>query len=200
MKTIAKKTAAVSHSLLAHVAAAGTASVTDPLPTEKAPSPPATYVPTKLGRGFRPQHTQVAIAPKMASELRASTSYAEQFGAGAPPAATVASALETASSWSGVLQNATAWYQYVKQQEALSWKQALGLTDALRVPFDFSLSRGAAIGEALPSSAKFFAATKETAKKSAATRKSAKKKEAKSASPAGGTAPAVNTVVTKSVN
>jgi hypothetical protein len=167
-RTIAKKTASVSHPILAQAAGV---TVTDPVPTEKAPSPPAGYVPTKLGKKYRPQRTQVAIAPKVASELRASTGYAELFGSGAPPAASVADALETATAWSGTLQNATAWYQYVKQQEDLSWQHALGLTDPLRATFDFKLSRDATLAETLPNTASFFGAAKESAKKGVATRK-----------------------------
>lgn len=167
-KTIAKKTASVSHPILAQASGAG---VTDPVPTTASPTPPTGYVPTKLGKGLRPQRAQIAIATKVASELRSSTTYAQQFGSSAPDAAAVADALDHASAWSGTLQNATAWYQYVKQQENLAWKHALGSTEALRVPFEFHLSRDATVGEALPSTAKFFGASKEAAKKGAATRK-----------------------------
>ncbi len=169
-KSIAKKTVSVSHAVLGQVAAA---TVVDPAPTATAPSPPAGYVSTKVGRGNRPQRAQVAVASKMATELRAYGSYAQEFGSAAPDPSTLADALETAANWSGSLQNAAAWYQYVKQQEYLAWKHALGLTDSLRVPFEFQMSRDASVGESLPSTAKFFAARMETGAKAAATRKKA---------------------------
>jgi hypothetical protein len=165
-KSIATKTASVTHQLLAQ-----TTSVTDPLPTKSAPSPPKGYVPIKIGRGARPQRSQVAIASKAANELRGDASYAEQFGSAAPDRAAVADALTDAAAWSATLQNAAAWYQYVKQQESVAWKHAFGLTDPLRVPFEFRLTRDATIGQELPSVAKFFAASKETAQKAVATKK-----------------------------
>ncbi len=183
MRKVTKKGATVSHSTLAQAAGA---SVTDPVPTKRAPSPPKGNVPVTLGRGNRPRRAQVALAPKMAAELRASGDYAAQFGAGAPDASSVADSLETASAWSDSLQNATAWYQYTKQQEHLAWKHALGLTDTLRVPYEFRLSRDATVGESLPSTAKFFGAPKDSAMKAAATRK----KNAAAEKPAGAKATA----------
>jgi hypothetical protein len=191
-KSIATKTAAVSHSILAHAAGV---TVTDPLPTEKAPSPPAESVGVKAKRGLRPQRSQVAIAAKMASELRGSDSYATLFGSGAPAASSVADALVTASNWSGSLQNAETWYQYVKQQEGLAWEHALGLTDPLRVPFEFNLTRDATVGETLPSTAKFFAAKSESGKKAAATRKK-NQAEKKAAAVETSTPPAAQTPAT----
>lgn len=166
MQKTAKKNASVSHAPVTQASG-----VTDPVPAEGAPSPPAGYVPTKAGRGFRPQRAQVAIAPKAAGEIRSSTRYTEQFGTAAPDPVSVADALTNASAWSAKLQNAAAWYQYVKQQEGLAWKHALTLTDPLRVPFEFHLSRDATVGQELPSVAKFFAAAKDTAKKGVATKK-----------------------------
>src|ERR1700722_11572120 len=74
-KSIAKKTASVSHTLLAQVQPAG---VTDPVPTTLAPSPPPGYVATKIGRGGNSiLRSQVAIASKAAGELTNSTTYAK---------------------------------------------------------------------------------------------------------------------------
>jgi hypothetical protein len=196
-KTIATKTATVSHSILGQ---AVTGSVTDPVPTTRAPSPPETYVPTKLGRGARPQRTQVAAAPKMASELRESASYSELFGSGVPDAATVADALTNASGWTGVVQNAVTWCQYAKQQESLAWKHATGLTDTLRVPFDFRNARDATIAESLPSTAKFFGAPKESAQKGVATRKKNRAEKAKAAAAPSPPPPTVNAAGAKLLN
>ncbi len=193
-KSVAKKTVSVSHTVLGQVAAA---TMVDPVPTATAPSPPAGYVSTKIGRGNRPQRAQVAVASKMATELQAYGSYAQEFGSAAPDPSTLADALVTAANWSGALQNATAWYQYVKQQEYLAWKHALGLTDSLRVPFEFQMSRDASVGETLPSTAKFFAARIEAGAKAAATRKKAAAEKAAAnakAVAAGGAAPVVTAV------
>jgi hypothetical protein len=167
-KSIAKKTASVSHTLLAQAQPAG---VTDPIPTTLAPSPPPGYVATKIGRGGNSiLRSQVAIASKAAGEITSSTTYAT-FGAAVPDQASVASALSNAAAWSGVVQNASAWYAYVKQQEAAAWKHATGLTDTLQVPFEYQLGRDATLEKEFPSLISFYAGPKKRAQKGAATRK-----------------------------
>ena len=194
-KSVAKKTVSVSHAVLGQVAAA---SVVDPLPTETAPSPPAGYVKTTVGRGLRPQYAQIAVATKMAAEIQAYTAYTQEFGTAAPDPSSLADLLITAASWSGALQNATAWYQYVKEQENLAWKHAIGLTDALRIPFEFQTSRDASIAETLPSTTKFFAAPRERGAKAAASRKKAAAEQAaanaKAVAAGAGAAPVVTPV------
>ncbi len=67
----------------------------------------------------------------------------------------------------------------------MAWKHAFGLTDPLRVPFEFRLTRDATIGQELPTVAKFFAASKEAAQKAVATKKR-KASEAAAAAKEGG--------------
>ena len=165
-KSIAKKTATVSHVILAE-----TAGVTDPLPTVDPPTPPSGTVSVKLGRAYRPLKSQINLAPKAANELRSNTGYALTFGSSAPDAGNVADALTTASEWSGKLQLASAWYGYVKQQEALAWKHALGVTEPLRVPFEYQSERDPSVAKTFPSLTAYFAAPKERAAKGLATKK-----------------------------
>jgi hypothetical protein len=167
MKSIANKTASVSHVVLAQ-----TPGVTDPIPTQSAPSVPEGFVAaTKLGRGNRPQRNQIALASKVASELKACADYTQVFGTDSPAASVVADSLTTATGWSNALQNARAWYLYVREQESLAWRHALGLVDPLRANFELRLSRDASVAEALPSTASFLGAAKARAQKGAATRK-----------------------------
>jgi len=154
-------------------------SAIDPLPTQDPPVPPEGYTPTPLPRGTRPQRLQVAIAPKAAEELRAATSYAQQFSDAAPDAASVADALVTARAWSDHLQKAAAWHKYVQEQEHRAWTHALGLSDNLKDPFLFRQKRDPTVVERFPSLAQFLGAPAERAKRGASTRKNNKKKAAK---------------------
>jgi hypothetical protein len=191
-KNINKKAASVSHVVL------GQAALTDPVPTEKAPTPPD-YVPVKVGRGRAMLRSQVTMAPKVATELRGYAQYKEVFGATASDADTVAAALETASAWSASLANAAAWFKYVQQEAALAWQHARGLTDTLRAPFDIAVARDATVAETLPSTARFFGDPKAIAQRAVATKK--KNKAAKTGSaPAAAPAPAVTAAGSKAVN
>ncbi len=174
MKTSSTKSASVAHVVLAHAAGA-----IEAVPTEVAPSPPETFVASKLGRGNRPQRSQIDLALKVATEVRESPHYVQQFGAAAPNPVSVADALTLARGWSDKLQNAAAWYEYVKQQEHAAWKQAFTVSAPLRVPLEISLARDASVADSFPSLAAFFASGKERAQKGVATRK--KNKAAKAA-------------------
>jgi len=185
-KTIAKKTASVSHQILAQGQSTG---VTDPVPTTLAPSPPEGFIAAKIGRGNSILRSQVAIAPKAAAEVQKSTTYLQQFGSAAPDKASVADALTTASAWSGVVQNAAAWYSYVRQQESAAWKHATSLTDPLRIPFEFRQARDASVAKEFPSLASFYAGPKVRAQKAVATKK--KNAAAATAQSKMATAPAV---------
>ena len=192
-KSIAKKTATVSHVVL------GQATVTDPVPTDKAPTPPE-YTPVKLGRGGRVKSGQETLATKVAAEVKSYSNYKEVFGATAPDPATIATALATAQAWSMSLANASAWFDYVRQETVLAWRHALGLTDSLEGPFELAVARDATISEALPSTTKFFAVPKEIAKKGVATKK---RNQSKKTSGAAAAAPAVTAVTaagSKAVN
>ena len=168
MKTT-KKTAA-SKSATSTVSPIG---VTDPIPTVDPPAPPDGFVPMKLGRGGRPRKSQMNLASKAATELRKSKDYAAWFGAQVPAAGDIADAFTTAASWSSKLQLAKAWAEYVRQEESLAWKHALGQADGLRPEFEYRSARDNAVAQSLPSMTAFFAAPKESAVKAAATRKRA---------------------------
>jgi hypothetical protein len=197
-KTIAKKTASVSHVVLAQAAQAQPAGVTDPVPTAVAPSPPQGYVATRLGRGaLSVMRSQVALAAKAAGEITSCTTYAS-LGAAAPDQASVASALTTAAAWSGVAQNASNWYAYVKQQEAAAWKHATGLTDTLQVPFEYQLARDATLEKQFPSLTSYYAAPKARATKAVATKKkkaAEKKAGTSTAAPAAAPSPSAASAV-----
>lgn len=167
-----------------NAAAAQPPGVVEPIPTALAPTPPSSYVPVAVPRGSRPQRSQINLALKVATEVRASSDYLQQFGNSAPNPVSVADALTLASGWSDSLQNATAWYEYVKQQEYLAWKQALAIVSPLRVPFEFRLVRDASVVEDYPSLNAFFAVARAAARKAVATKKKDKENAAKAASAA----------------
>jgi hypothetical protein len=175
-KTIAKKTASVSHIILAQASG-----VTDPLPTADPPSPPKGFVPSKLGRGNRPQHAQIELAPRAATELRTSTTYAAQFGSAAPDPNSVADALTLARSWSDKLKGAGDWHDYVRHQEHLAWKHAMALSAPLRAPFEYRQERDTTLSKNWPSLEAFFGAAKERALKGLATKKKNKEAAAQAA-------------------
>jgi hypothetical protein len=179
MKTHAHKSTTVSEATNDTAVPTG---LVEPVPTAAAPPPPENYAVLPVERGNRPQRIQVSLALKVATELQSRSDYAELFGNAAPNPVSVADALTLAKGWSDKLQNATAWYQYVKQEEHAAWKQALTLTNLLRVPFEFRLARDASIGDLLPSLAAFLGAATARAVRGVITRK--KNKAAKQATPA----------------
>jgi hypothetical protein len=171
MKKNSQKTAAPEHSGLA-----------DTVPAETSPAPPTTYVARELGRGpigYRPQRAQRQVVFKAAQELSTSTTYAAQFGSGAPAKGELSTALTAASSWSTKAQEAEAWSAYVRQQEATAWMHAGGLLEALKVPFEFAESRDVTVKSQYPSTSQFFAFRKASAVRAATTRRT--KKAAKTA-------------------
>lgn len=183
-----KKSGPVVHAILAVAAGA-----TDALPVASAPPPPEGFVPTKLGRGGRPQKSQINLAPKAATELRTSTHYAGEFGNAAPDPVAVADALSTARAWSDKLQNANDWQAYVKEQEHLAWKHAVAVSDPLRSLFEVRAERDPNIGTTYPSLSAFFGVAKERAAKGAATKK--RQRNAKTA-PVAQTTPTATTAST----
>ncbi len=197
MKKSSKKPVAVADTAAKSVAVADTVlaptpSAAEPLPSGVAPTPPSTYVQVKLTRaGRRPLRAQVNLALKVATEIRGSTDYVQQFGSAAPNPGTVADALTLARGWSDKLQNATAWYEYVRQQENLAWTQATAILAPLRVPFEFRLARDASLAEEYPSTEAFFGAASANATKAAATRKSKKKEKEAAAAALAASAPTV---------
>jgi hypothetical protein len=174
MKKLSKKSTSVAHTVLAQAAG-----VTEPVPTEVAPSPPETFVASTQARGNRPQRTQINLALKVAAELRGSANYTQQFGDAAPNPVSVADALTLARGWSDKLQNAKAWYDYVRQEENIAWKQAFTISNPLRVPFEFRLARDASLADEYPSTDAFFGTAKVAAKKAIVTKKKKKEKAEK---------------------
>jgi hypothetical protein len=165
-KTTSNKPASVNETVPAQVSG-----VTDPLPSEDAPSPPHGPVTTKLTRGNRPMHAQVELAPRAAAELRTSSSYAQQFGTSAPDPVSAADALTTACAWTDKVKSADDWRAYCAQQEQLAWKHAMLLVLPLRPPFAYAQGRGTALGATWPSLSAFFAVTSDRSKKAGAVRK-----------------------------
>ena len=189
----AKKSPAVSDTVQAQPTG-----IAEPVPVSIAPTPPSTYVPSVLQRGMRPQQSQINLALKVATELRGSANYTQQFGDTAPNPVGLADALTLARGWSDKLQNAKAWYEYVRQQENVAWKQAFTLSAPLRVPFEFRLARDASVAEEYPSLEAFLGTAKAAAKKGVATRK--KKAEKKMGTAAAATPPTQSATPSKLLN
>lgn len=182
-----KSKSIVSKSVVVSKVLANGAGVTDPLPHADPPAPPEGFVASRLGRGVRPQRTQIELAPQSANELHASTEYAKQFGDSAPDKGEVADALTVARAWSDKLQKAANWHAYVAQQEHRAWKHALALTSELEVLFAFRMEREPKLKKQYPSLSQFLAVKKASAKRAVVTRKAKEKGkqkgEGKAASP-----------------
>jgi hypothetical protein len=204
MKTPNKKSRSLSP---LHPSLAAVAGVTDPIPTEDPPQPPAGYMPSaRLSRTLRPQHIQVELATRVAAELLASTSYTQRFGNAAPNRESIAASLTQARAWSDKLRLANDWVTYVRQQEHLAWKHAMGLVGDLKVPFEFHAGRDPSMLAELPSLATFLGESNARAKRGAATRARKKKRDEKGGAVADGAAgkapaapPATAVVVTDPV-
>jgi hypothetical protein len=154
----------------------------DPLPKHEAPKAPDGFVPGPLGallRNGRPAPVQVALAPKMAGEIRSSVSWIALLGASAPSHTAVADALSVAAGWSHQLALAQAWFEYVRRQEAVAWKHATGVLDSVRQPFRLVSDHDPKVAAAFPATTQYFGFARAKAQRAANARKNKKKEENK---------------------
>jgi hypothetical protein len=143
----------------------------DAVPTDDAPSPPKGFALQKLARGTRACVAAVRAAPQAAEELRTSTTYSSTFGSNVPKAADLADAIQFASAWSAKRAQSEAWQTYVKQQEDLAWRYALGQLDVLRPSYVAATTANASVATEFAKTAQLFAPRSQAASKAVASKK-----------------------------
>jgi hypothetical protein len=131
--------------------------------------------------------SEIAALPDAVAELQGFTDYTSLFGITAPPRDELVQRLSIAAQWTSVLSQSSGWLKYVKSQEGMAWKDALLLTEQLKVPFQLASTANSSLLSDYPALARLLGASKVVAKRAVATR--AKNKAAATA-PADTAAPA----------
>jgi len=150
------------------------------MPTHLAHRPPAaTLPPVPDGfvepnpwdfQGYRPLASHIAALPDALTELQSFADYADVFGITAPDRAQLLQRVAAAAEWTAVLAQAAAWRAYVTSQEAVAWKDALLLVQALKAPFELASRASPALRSRCPALARLLGARKAVARRAAATR------------------------------
>lgn len=137
--------------------------------------------------GFQPPKERiVAIATAqqerdaldVAREITTSRTYEQDFTHRAPPAPQLAAELAVAKAWSDQTASASAWYDYVRIQRDMAWKQALDTARKLKPEFDLAVKHDPAVTQRYPQTSAFLGVWKAAASRASAT-KAAKKKAAR---------------------
>jgi type VI secretion system secreted protein VgrG len=172
-----------------------TPNVVYPPPSVVIPTPPAGYVaPNPLDyRGYHPSAREVSAASTAVANLATFADYGEVFGPLAPPASTVADALNLAVQWRNTRESTDTWNAYVHAEDGLAWKNALTLADKLKPVFLIAVSNNPSLATQYAGLAELFDAPKVAAKQATVTRKKNAKTRATtaaSATPVAAAAPA----------
>jgi len=156
-----------------------------PPPSVTIPAVPDGFVPVNAAdlRGFHMLAAQIAAVPDSIAELQSLSNYGVLFGITAPDVGQLTQRLGVAAQWATLLSQTYAWYQYVKSQQGMSWKDTVLLLDGLKAPFDLATTANPAVLTQYPALARLLGARKAAAKRGVVTR--AKKKAAKVAAAAG---------------
>jgi hypothetical protein len=147
------------------------------------------------GKGQRPKGVQISGAVAAAKELAKATTYVEDFGNRAPPAAQVAFVVTNAAKWRATWQGAKKFLAYAAEQRAAWENDALAQMDALKPAFDYATSRDTALAEKYAATSKFLAVNQVIAARAVSTRK-ANAKGKGAATAAAVTAPAADVPAT----
>lgn len=163
-------------------------------PATGAPATPKGWVPATKKRGgpigLRPKTTQIANAVSAAKELASSTTYENDFGTRAPPAAQIAYVVTNAAKWRDLWQGAKAFFAYASEQRAVWENDALTQMDALKPAYEYAASREAGVADKYAATGKFLGATNAIAARAATSRKAKTKAgKAKESTPAAAAAP-----------
>jgi hypothetical protein len=172
-----KKTVNVAH-IQSLIPAAGLGQA-DPIPAVGAPGTPKDFTPstTKSRVRVQPAEDLVTAAPAAAKELASSTTYATDFTAKAPDPQTLATNLAFSAAWSAEYAKAEAWFEYVKEQTRIAWRQTNPQLDKLGGAFKYVRGEDTTITTQYPSTAKLYDVRREPAVKGAAVKASKKAAE-----------------------
>jgi hypothetical protein len=146
-------------------------------PAVGAPATPPGWAKSKWARpkeGLRPTETQAEVAGSAAAELQKSTTYVADFGANAPPVATVASNLVTASQWRDEWTSAKNWLAYCAEQRQIWEDTSLEDVATLKPAFDYAVSRDPTITKRYPQTKLLVGSRSQAAARAAATKKAEK--------------------------
>jgi len=150
------------------------------MPATPTPTPPAGYVPPTHYEmlGSHPRQAEVATAAAVVAELRGFTDYEKLFGSTVPPVEAMAAVLDLARQWRTERDAAAAWNEYVRGEDAVSWKVALELLDELKPAFQLAALKRPDIATTYPRLAAFFDSRRQIAQRAVATKKSKAKQAA----------------------
>ena len=148
------------------------------MPAGFVPPPAATFT------GYRPMQTEIAYVPDAILELQGIPNWGLIFGMTAPAAPLVAGRLSVAMQWTDLYAESEAWFNYVKSQEGLAWKDALEVTDTLKVPLQCATATNPALLKQYPALQRLLGAQKVVAKKAVTTKANKKAAAASTAAAA----------------
>jgi hypothetical protein len=172
--------------------------VMTPPPDVTVPSVPSGFVPVPASSlaGYRPMQAELTNVPDAILELQSIPNWSLIFGMTAPAAPQAAERLSVAMQWTGLLVDSQDWFNYVKSQEGVAWKDALEVTDSLKAPFQLATAANPGLLKQYPALQRLLGAQKAVAKKAVATKKNNKAADAAAATEAAATAaPAAAPVV-----
>jgi hypothetical protein len=122
--------------------------------------------------------SQTASASAVATEIKTSTSYSDDFGRDAPAATTVATALNAVAAWAREAKHAEAWAVYAKNQSELANHYAMQVMTKLKGEVEHALTNHPELADKYPMTVQFLSARSEMAQRGAATRKAKAKAKA----------------------
>jgi hypothetical protein len=150
--------------------------VTVPTPPAGQPPPnPRDYL------GFHPTSREVSASAVAIANLAKGDAFNAALGSLAPPAATLAAALETAIEWRAMRASSEAWDAYVRGQDGLAWKQALTIVDEVKPVFQIAVAKNPALASQYPGLVQLFEAPRLDSKQATATKKKNAKTKAAAA-------------------
>jgi hypothetical protein len=161
-------------------------------PAATAPAIPANFQALTREQALQLKKATVAQASSagaVATELAASKTYVDDFGAKAVAQATVVAQLNTAAAWEVEHERAKAYEIFARAQSGLAWNAALASTESLNADAIAQSKHDPSIPGRYPVTRAFTTARRAAAQRAVATKK-AKKKTAPTAPAAAAPAPA----------
>jgi len=161
--------------------------VADAPPSIAFPEVPDTFDPTMMTmaglRGHFPNKLELAAMPGALNDLGRFTDYGTVIGNAAASVATLTSSIQVALRWRELRDATATWDEYVKVEDALAWKTAMGQLTEVRPIFLFAVSKNPSLATQYPWLAQLFDAAKVITKQASTT----KAKKAKAATAAAST-------------
>jgi hypothetical protein len=151
-------------------------------------------------RGPRPRGAQITDAAAAAKEITQSSTYEDDFGPHAPPAAQVAFVTANAATWRTTWQQAKRFYAYCTEQRAAWEGEAISQMDTLKPAYAYLAERDPKAAGNYPATARYLDAGSVIATRAGASRKAKTLAKAKAATSAAPPSPAVTSAAAKTLN